>query len=50
VALPDAVKVVLAKAFKDGVLDVKQDILDDAVELPPKRMKQLVEIFQIAYA
>ena len=51
VALPDAVKVVLAKAFKDGVLDVKQDILDDAVELrlPPKRMKQLVEIFQIAY-
>jgi hypothetical protein len=49
VALPDAVKVILAKAFKDGVLDVKQDILDDAVELPPKRMKQLVEIFQIAY-
>ena len=49
VSLPDDVKVVLAKAFQDGVLDVKQDILDDAVDLPPKRMKQLVEIFQIAY-
>ena len=49
VALPDVVKVVLAKAFQDDVLDGKQDILDDAVELPPKRMKQLVEIFQIAY-
>jgi hypothetical protein len=36
VSLPDDVKVVLAKAFQDGVLDVKQDILDDAVDLPPK--------------
>ena len=39
VALPDEVKVILAKAFKDGVLDGKQDVLDDEVELPPKRMK-----------
>ena len=29
VVLPDDVKVVLAKAFKDGVLDAKQDVLDD---------------------
>ena len=49
VALPDAVKVILAQAFKDGVLDGKQDVLDDEVELPPKRMKALVEIFHVAY-
>ena len=29
VVLPDAVKTVLLKAFKDDVLDAKQDILDD---------------------
>jgi hypothetical protein len=49
VSLPDKVKEVLLTAFNDDVLDEKQDILDDAVDLPPKRMKQLVEIFQIAY-
>ena len=49
VALPDEVKVILAKAFQDGVLDGKQDVLDDEVELPPKRMKALVEIFHVAY-
>ena len=49
VVLPDVVKVVLAKAFKDGVLDAKQDVLDDKVELVPKRMKQLVEVYHVAY-
>ena len=49
VTLPDAVKTVLAKAFKDDVLDAKQDVLDDKVELAPKRMKQLVEVYHTAY-
>ena len=49
VALPDAVKTILLLAFKDGVLDVKQDVLDDEVWLPQKRMKALVEVFQVAY-
>ena len=29
VALPDAVKTALERAFKDSVLDEKQDVLDD---------------------
>ena len=49
VVLPDAVKTVLMKAFQDGVLDAKQDVLDDKVELVPKRMKQLVEVYHVAY-
>ena len=49
VVLPDAVRTVLLKAFKDDVLDEKQDVLDDKVELAPKRMKQLVEVYQTAY-
>jgi hypothetical protein len=53
VALPDVVKVVLAKAFFPGRRPGRQagylGRCCAAVELPPKRMKQLVEIFQIAY-
>ena len=49
VSLPDVVKEVLKKAFDDSVLDEKQDILDDTQELPPKRMKALVETYQVAY-
>ena len=49
VSLPADVQTVLQKAFVDGVLDAKQDVLDDAVELASKRMKALVEVFQVAY-
>ena len=49
VALPVPVQAILLQAFKDGVLDDKQDILDDEVWLPSKRMKALVEVYQTAY-